>query len=155
VKGDLSEDELKAIQKLVQDVGRLANDFFGGDVQKAFEQAPDVRFDPSQLASMNLTLSRSESYSAARIYEGTQRLEQPESIQNAGRRLGHMMRELRETAERPELGFLSRPDQTVGQLLKGLVEQDGRFQNADADQQTRYLEYVQRLLGSLTPEQSN
>jgi len=139
VKGDLSEDELKAIQKLVQDVGRLANDFFGGDVQKAFEQAPDVRFDPSQLASMNLTLSRSESYSAARIYEGTQRLEQPESIQNAGRRLGHMMRELRETAERPELGFLSRPDQTVGQLLKGLVEQDGRFQNADADQQTRYL----------------
>ena len=97
VKGDLSEDELKAIQTLVQDVGKLAKDFFGGDVQKAFEQAPDVRFDSSQLASMNLTMSRSESYSAARVYEGTQRLEQPESVQNAGRRLGHMMRELRDS----------------------------------------------------------
>lgn len=155
VKGDLSEDELKAIQTLVQDVGTLAKDFFGGDVQKAFEQAPDVRFDSTQLASMNLTMSRSESYSAARVYEGTQRLEQPESVQNAGRRLGHMMRELRESAERPELGFLNQPEQAAGQILQGLVGQDSRFKEADADQQALYQEYVQRLLSSLEPEQSN
>lgn len=154
VKGDLSEDELKAIQTLVQDVGHLAKNFFGGDVQKAFEQAPDVRFDASQLASMNLTMSRSESYSAARIYEGTQKLAPPEQ-ENAGRRLGHMMRELRESAERPEIGFLSQPDQAAGQILQGLVEQDGRFKDADADQQARYQEYVQRLLSSLEPKQSN
>ncbi|MTW20964.1 DUF5610 domain-containing protein [Allochromatium palmeri] len=154
VKGDLSEDELKAIQTLVQDVGNLAKDFFGGDVQKAFEQAPDVRFDSSQLASMNLTMSRSESYSAARAYEGTQKLAAPEQ-ENAGRRLGHMMRELRDSVERPELDFFSQPDQAAGQILQGLVEQDGRFQGADADQQARYQEYVQRLLSSLEPEQSN
>ena len=154
VKGDLSEDELKAIQTLVQDVGKLAKDFFGGDVQKAFEQAPDVRFDSSQLASMNLTMSRSESYSAARIYEGTQKLAAPEQ-ENAGRRLGHMMRELRESAERPQLDFLSQPNQAAGQILQGLVEQDDRFQNADADQQKHYQDYVQRLLSSLEQEQSN
>jgi len=155
VKGDLSEDELKAIQTLVQDVGKLAKEFFGGDVQKAFEQAPDVRFDSSQLASMNLTMSRSESYSAARVYEGTQRLEQPEQMQNAGRRLGHMMRELRESAERPELGFLSQTDQAAGEIMRGLVEQDDRFKQADTDQQARHQEYVQRLLSSLEPEPSN
>ncbi|BCU06997.1 DUF5610 domain-containing protein [Allochromatium tepidum] len=154
VKGDLSVEEIDAIQNLIRDVGSLAKDFFNGDVQKAFEQAPDVRFDSSQLASMNLTMSRSESYSAARVYEGTQRLEQPEQMQNAGRRLGHMMRELRESAERPELGFLSRPDQAAGRILQGLVEQDGRFQNADADRQARYREYVERLLSSLEPEES-
>lgn len=154
VKGDLSEDELKAIQTLVQDVGQLAKDFFGGDVQKAFEQAPDVRFDSSQLAAMNLTMSRSESYSAARIYEGTQRLEQPESVQNAGRRLGHMRRELRDSVERPELGFLEQRDQAAGRILQGLVEQDGRFQAADTDQQARYREYVERLLSSLEPDKA-
>ncbi|NVZ09154.1 DUF5610 domain-containing protein [Allochromatium humboldtianum] len=155
VKGDLSEDELKAIQTLVQDVGKLAKDFFGGDVQKAFEQAPDVRFDSSQLASMNLTMSRSESYSAARVYEGTQRLEQPESVQNAGRRLGHMMRELRDSFERPELGFLSQPDRAASDIMRGLVEQDGRFQQASPDQQGLYEQNLSQLLNSITPPQES
>jgi hypothetical protein len=155
VKGDLSEDELKAIQTLVQDVGKLAKDFFGGDVQKAFEQAPDVRFDASQLASMNLTMSRSESYSAARVYEGTQRLEQPEQIQNAGRRLGHMMRELRDSFERPEVGFLSQPDRAASEIMRGLVEQDGRFQEASPDQQGLYEQNLRQLLNSITPPQES
>ena len=151
VKGDLSEDELKAIQTLVQDVGKLAKDFFGGDVQKAFEQAPDVRFDASQLASMNLTMSRSESYSAARVYEGTQRLEQPESVQNAGRRLGHMMRELRDSFERPELGFLNQPDQAASEIMRGLVQQDSRFLEANTEQQKRYDQNLEQILNGIPP----
>jgi len=151
VKGDLSEDELKAIQTLVQDVGKLAKDFFGGDVQKAFEQAPDVRFDASQLASMNLTMSRSESYSAARVYEGTQRLEQPESVQNAGRRLGHMMRELRDSFERPELGFLNQPDQAASEIMRGLVQQDSRFLEANTEQQKRYDQNLEQILNAIPP----
>ena len=155
VKGDLNEDELKAIQKLVQDVGKLAKDFFGGDVQKAFEQAPKVSFDSSQLASMNLTMSRSESYSAARIYEGTQRLEQPDQVQNAGRRLGHMMRELRDSFERPELGFMSRPDWAAGDIMRGLVRQDSRFLEADTEQQRLHEQNLEQLLNSIEPPKSD
>ncbi|MGQ9659227.1 MAG: DUF5610 domain-containing protein [Thermochromatium sp.] len=146
VQGDLNDDELKAIQTLVQDVANLAKDFFGGDVQKAFEQAPKVGFDSSQLASMNLTMSRSERYSAAQAYAGTRDLDQPESLQNAVRRLGHMMRELQDSVARPELGFLSQPDRAAGDILRGLVQQDDRFIQADTDQQALYQAYVQQLL---------
>ena len=152
VEGDLSADEIDAIQNLIQDVGKVANDFFGGDVQKAFERAPGIAFDSSQLSSMSLTMSRSEQFSAARIYEGTQRLAEPEQAQ-AGRRLGHLMRDLRESFEKPALDFLDRPAKAADEIMRGLVEQDSRFKEAAADQQSLYRESLQRLLSSITDKQ--
>lgn len=54
VKGDLSDDELKAINDLVSDVSGLADEFFNGDVQKAFKQASELGFDTSQIAQFSL-----------------------------------------------------------------------------------------------------
>ncbi|MBK1718487.1 DUF5610 domain-containing protein [Thiocystis violacea] len=151
VEGDLSVDEIDAIQNLVRDVGKVANDFFSGDVQKAFEKVSDVAFDGSQLASMNLRMSRSEQFSAAKIYEGTQRLEEPEQARS-GRRLGHMMRELRDSFEKPELGFLDQAGKEASNIMKGLVQQDSRFKDASEEQQTLYKKNFERLLSSLEVE---
>ncbi|QIK36971.1 hypothetical protein GWK36_01990 [Caldichromatium japonicum] len=148
VEGDLNEDELKAIQTLIQDISGLARDFFNGDVQKAFEQAQGIRFDIGQLAAMNLTMSRSERFSAAQVYEGVQRLDQP--AQGEGRlRLGHFMRELRELGGRPELGFVEQPFQAINQILRGLVEQDSAFKSARPELQAQYREHLSQLLESL------
>jgi len=54
VNGDLDDDELKAINNLVGDISNLADEFFNGDVQKAFEQASDLGFDASQIAQFSL-----------------------------------------------------------------------------------------------------
>ncbi len=150
IEGDLNADELKAIQTLVQDVAGLARDFFNGDVQKAFSQAPTIRFDAGQLALMSLNLSHSERFSAAQVYEGVQRLDDP--AQGEGSlRLGHLLRELRELSGRPALGFVEQPFQAIGQILQGLVEQDSAFTAAQPDQQALYRLHLGQLLESLKP----
>ncbi len=63
VDGELNEDELAAIGELVNKVETLANDFFAGDVQKAFESAASLGFDATQIASFALKLSTRETLS--------------------------------------------------------------------------------------------
>jgi hypothetical protein len=147
VEGDLSADELEAIQNLVRDVGQVANQFFNGDVQKAFEQAPDIAFDRSQLASMRLHMSRSEQYSVAQRYQQTQQLQNPNQAQSE-LRLGHLTREMSESAQSPLLAFLDQAKEAVSQLMQGLVEQDSRFKDASSDQQSLYRSNLDRLLGA-------
>ena len=54
VNGDLDDAELKAINSLVEDISGLADEFFNGDVQKAFEQASELGFDAGQIAQFSL-----------------------------------------------------------------------------------------------------
>ena len=63
VDGELNDEELAAIGELVNKVETLANDFFAGDVQKAFESAASLGFDASQIASFALKLSTRETLS--------------------------------------------------------------------------------------------
>ncbi len=145
VEGDLSVEEIDAIQELVRDVGQVANDFYKGDVQKAFDQVSDVAFDDSQLASMNLHMSRSEQYTATHRYRETQELENPERVES-GRRLGHLMREMQDLADRSALGFLDRVRDAAGQIMQGLAQEDSRFKDAASDRQALYQGNLERLL---------
>lgn len=61
VQGELNDDELAAIGDLVDKVESLAQDFFAGDVQKAFEAAANLGFDAEQIAGFALKLSTRES----------------------------------------------------------------------------------------------
>ena len=60
VDGELNEEELAAIGELVGKVESLANEFFAGDVQKAFESAAALGFDSTQIAGFALKLSTRE-----------------------------------------------------------------------------------------------
>ncbi|WFE69041.1 hypothetical protein P8S54_01730 [Thiomicrospira sp. R3] len=60
VEGDLNEDELRAIYEVFEQVDELAKNFFNGDIEKAFQQAVELKVDFGQLKSINLDLSRSE-----------------------------------------------------------------------------------------------
>lgn len=147
VKGDLSVEEIDAIQSLVQDVGEVANEFFSGDVQEAFEQVSDISFDSSQLSAMNLHMSQSQQYSGVQRYQETQQMDSP-AASKPGLRLGHMMREFGDSFARPGLQFLEQVDKVASRIMAGLVEQDARFKSADADQQGTYQENLQRMLSS-------
>nr|WP_207188637.1 DUF5610 domain-containing protein [Thiocystis minor] len=149
VEGNLSVEEIDAIQALVSDIGKVANDFFRGDVEKAFSQVSNVAFDDSQLASMNLRMSRTEQYSAVQQYQQTQQLENPEQAQS-GRRLGHLMREMRDSFQNPALEFLSQAREAASQIMRGLVEQDSRFQDASPERQSKYQNDMERLLSAVT-----
>lgn len=147
VEGDLSAEEIDAIQSLVRDVGGVANHFFGGDVQKAFEQVSDVSFDSTQLASMDLHMSRTEQYSAVQRYQETQQMDQPASSKS-GRRLGHLMHDFGNSFQKPGLDFLKQVDQIANRILQGLVEQDTRFKDASGEQQAAYQGNLQRMMSA-------
>lgn len=68
VKGELDEDELKAIGKLVGDAGKLADEFFNGDVGKAFDQALKLGFDDKELTGFALNLTKVEQVQVTRAY---------------------------------------------------------------------------------------
>ncbi|OMH39714.1 DUF5610 domain-containing protein [Motiliproteus sp. MSK22-1] len=150
VKGDLDEDELEAIENLIQDVSLIADDFFDGDVQAAFQQATEFQMDKTELASMSLTLTRSEQYSVAAAYQQVQGLGES---QNPGRKLGHMMHDLANQFGNPALDFLDSPFSFGQDLLDSLIPQDTRYQEADENKQSLYdqsLQQMQNILSSLS-----
>lgn len=68
VDGDLDEGEQEAIAKLVQDISELADEFFNGDLDKAWEQAQELGFDSSELSGFSLSMQRTESISVRESY---------------------------------------------------------------------------------------
>ncbi|MGC3982513.1 MAG: hypothetical protein QM808_14785 [Steroidobacteraceae bacterium] len=61
VEGDLSDEEMAAINDLVGKVGDLTNDFFNGDVESALSQAMSLSYDSTVLADYSLDLSLKQS----------------------------------------------------------------------------------------------
>lgn len=60
VEGELDEDELKAIHSLIEDISKIENDFFSGDIDKVFNKAVELGYDEEQLSSFNLELKQSQ-----------------------------------------------------------------------------------------------
>lgn len=155
VKGNLSEDEMTAIRDLVRDVNQMADDFFGGDVQKAFDQAGDMRFDSSQLASLELSMSQSQQYTAAQAYRETQRNAAPAEEQRPGLRLGQLINDMRDRFSQSVLDFLDKPQEVGSGLMRGLVEQDTRMRDAPADSRERMRANLENLLSSVNQSPAN
>lgn len=59
VEGELDEDELGAINSLVEDIRQLSNDFFDGNVQAAFEQGLSLGYNPEEIAAFSIELYHS------------------------------------------------------------------------------------------------
>jgi len=87
VQGHLNEDELQAVFKVFEQVDQLANEFFEGDIEKAFEKAVELEVDFGQIASFSLDMKRSETmverYQQASAYQGAQQEAIPTSEQAA------------------------------------------------------------------------
>ena len=72
VTGSLDEGEQEALSNLLQDVEKLSNSFFSGDLGGALEQAMQLGFDGDELASMSLNLRQESFSSVSRAYNSVQ-----------------------------------------------------------------------------------
>lgn len=135
VEGDLNEDELEALTTLIQDINLIAEDFYGGDVQDAFEQATELEMDKSQLMNLNVTMTQSASYSAVAAYEQVQQMDNP--LGDGGRQLGQMMNNFDQFTSNPALGFLENSTLFGADLLDSLIHQDIRYKDADEESQSK------------------
>jgi hypothetical protein len=150
VEGQLNDAERQSIENLVQDLDRLANEFFNGDVQTALTMVPDLRFDATQLASMEVNMTKVERYSLAQSYQQNQQLDSPEHSK-PGRRLGQLMQEMNQRFNESVLEFLDQYQNTAEKIMRTLVEQDSRFKDADQAQQQVLGDHLQRLFTAVNP----
>lgn len=146
VKGDLNEDELEALQTLIQDISLIADDFYSGDVQEAFEQATELEMDKSQLMNLNVNMSQSVSYSAVTAYEEVQQMDNP--LGNNGHHLGQLMNNMdRFTGHHslePFEGIVSFGEK----LLANLIRQDIRYKDSDDESRNKLEDNISFLTDS-------
>jgi len=79
LKGELDEDELNSIADLVGQVQDLADTFYSGDIDKAFEEALSLGFDDKELVGYALNLNRTTQSEVLKTYEGIQHYNEDKS----------------------------------------------------------------------------
>lgn len=77
VQGNLDEGEREAVNELLEDVGELANKFFNGDVQAAFNASLELGFDSQELKSFALDFQQTTTFEVAQAYQQTEQLSDP------------------------------------------------------------------------------
>ena len=60
IEGELSDEELGAINALLGKVNNLAEDFYAGDLESAWNQALNLGFDQNQIGEYSLSLTQVE-----------------------------------------------------------------------------------------------
>ncbi|MCY0966744.1 DUF5610 domain-containing protein [Parathalassolituus penaei] len=69
VEGQLDSGERDALNSLFEQAGNLASQFFGGDLGRALEQAMNLDYDATELASFSLELRQSTFAQRSRFYQ--------------------------------------------------------------------------------------
>ncbi len=148
VNGDLNEDELKAIFDVFEQVGKLANSFFDGDIEKALEQAMTLEIDFGQLQSFQLNLTQTEtkaaSYQQAAVaeYDAVQETESDYGVNMSD--LPPYLAQWQMAIEKLDVQF-SDGQKTFDEMMGDVVAQ--RF--PDQDSRTGWLARVQEFHGRL------
>lgn len=68
VSGDIDENELAAITDLISNANDLADTFYRGDIEAAFEQALNLGYNDEELVGFALQFNRSEQTEAVKVY---------------------------------------------------------------------------------------
>lgn len=71
VDGELDEQEILAIQNLLDEVLSLSDEFYNGDVSIAFEKALALDFNQQEITGFALNLRQTEQFSVAAAYQAT------------------------------------------------------------------------------------
>ncbi|MEE1675243.1 DUF5610 domain-containing protein [Agarivorans aestuarii] len=69
VEGDLNDDELAAIADLIKQVDEVGQQFFSGDLDKAFDQALNIGFDEQQLVGFAVNFQQQQSVAVTQAYQ--------------------------------------------------------------------------------------
>ena len=125
VEGNLDEGELNALQTLFDDVGKLSETFYGGDLGAALEEAMQLGFDGNELASMSLELRQRSFSSVSRAYGEsgpslpTQRLESQQNM------ITDYVKSYTEALDRARP--LAEPKDTLQKMLEALAPDESRL----------------------------
>lgn len=153
VQGELDEGERAALQKLVDDVSRLANEFFQGDIDQAVKQGLSLGFDAKELEGFSLNLKQTQAVAVAKTYyqldapvedsnKDTPKSSRPDLLRFSD--FVHLLRSIEEK-QKNDLPF-GQSLKLFRDAFKQAVHHDQRFAAADNKRQ----EDIQKTLAGLT-----
>ena len=129
VQGDLDADEQQAINKLLNEVGDLAGQFFNGDVQAAFNASMELGFDSSELKSFALDLQQSSTVAVVQTYQRTEQINKPVASLVDLKPVNHgpgpainMLAQLEQLMEQTkENALIEQPENTIKAMLSDMM----------------------------------
>jgi hypothetical protein len=134
VNGDLNEQEQEAINAMMEDLQDVSNTFFGGDLDKAFEQAQELSLGSEQLVAFSMDLRQTKVVAAVKSYEQYQPAPEKE-IADALAPFNDDLRDVFEKAD--ELGFQNQ--------LAGILE----WLNQDQEEIDKLVDYTKSMFENL------
>lgn len=149
VTGDLNEDELGAIFDVFEQVDKLANNFFDGNIEKALEQAVNLKVDFGQLQSVQVNLTQTEAVatryqqSAMSEYEEVKEQTEGETPEEYGVSMADLppyLQRWQAAIEKLDT-FFEEPETAMDELTADVVSQ--RF--PDQDSRPSWFERVQEF----------
>lgn len=153
VQGELDENEMRAIAELVENANGLADEFFNGDVEQAFNQALELGFDEQELTGFALQLNKVEQVQVVQAYEEVRKYAQDDNNEQ----------QQREKTVKPVADYLDKMLQTLEQsrnaledgsqyeqLLNGLINQNTGLKMPELlDAINRFHSFNQTLLNNV------
>lgn len=149
VEGNLNDAELNAVFDVFKQVDQLANQFFSGDIEKAFEKAQSLNVDFGQLKNVSLDLQKKEStamtYQQAQAYqtvEANQADTQQASSKGQISQLPPYLKNWQDVIERMNEQFANARD-SFDQLMAGSLAQ--RSGDAPGQDFSAWYDHVSRF----------
>jgi len=151
ITGELDEDELKAIGKLVADANDLADEFFNGDIETAYKQALKLGFDDQELTSFALQLTKVENTQVIKAYETVSHYDQDNATNEpakAVKPVAHYLDKMLGVVEESRLKLQDGSE--YENLINELINRMGEVHTPDLIHAiNRFHSFNQRLLDNL------
>ncbi|WP_281557090.1 DUF5610 domain-containing protein [Thalassomonas sp. RHCl1] len=143
IEGELDEEELEAVSSLVQDIGKLADKFFSGDIEQAWQQANELGFDDQQVAQVSFDFQEVKQVAVTEHYGRV-----PQQHESPFATISPYLKDLDSAASLADNLFAGN---NLKELMSGVAEQ----LLADADDalnssSEQFVNFNQRLLDALS-----
>lgn len=154
VQGDINEEEQAAIDNLVKQASTVAQRFFGGQLDEAFDQAANLSLDATSLSSFSMNLEQTSVRVALGSYRSVAALQGPAghdtAAQVSGSGLGDAasaVGELRHLLESTHASpVIAQPQSALQQLLEGIAQAKG----FDGDEFAEIVQQLRELIKGLS-----
>jgi hypothetical protein len=151
LRGELDDKELAAIGELVSNANKLADEFFNGDVESAFQQALDLGFDEKELTGFALQLSRNEQAQVIQTYESVSHFKDDQQATDptkAAKPVAQYLDHMLEVMEQSRLTLQNKD--AYENLVNGLINQMGEVHTPDLVHAiNRFHAFNQKLIDNL------
>lgn len=144
IQGDINEDEQAAIDNLLGQVNQLADEFFTGDLQAAFDYATELGYDAEQISGFALNLTRVEIQRASVAYQPQ---DSGKDLASKLKPVGDFLQDLNSTLD--EASSFAEPQSLLLSMIEAMYSDTDQPGNRDGQ---KFVDFIGQFL---TPAQTN